>query len=106
MQNFNRKGQTLTWRNTTGADVKGGDLVIIGDVVGVATVDITQDALGAVAMEGVFRLPKDSAAIAVGQRVYVDGSGKVTATAGGSPAGVAWADAAAAETVALVKINV
>ncbi len=105
MQNMNRRGQTLTWRNTTGALVKGGDLVIIGDVVGVAAVDITDGALGALQMEGVFRLPKDGAAVAVGARVYVDAGG-VTATPGQNPAGVAWADAAASDSLALVKINV
>lgn len=106
MQNMIRRGQTLTWRNSTSALVKGGDLVIVGDVVGVAAVDITAGATGALKMEGVFRLPKDGAAIAVGARVYVDSGGDVTATAGSNPAGVAWAEAGAAEPFALVKINV
>jgi len=106
MQNQIRRGQTLTWRNDSGGEVKGGDLVIIGDVVGVATGDITADALGAVAMEGVFRLPKAAGAIAAGKRVYVEAGGLITETPGGSPAGVAWAEALAAEPFALVKINV
>ncbi|MDL2226553.1 DUF2190 family protein [Deltaproteobacteria bacterium OttesenSCG-928-M10] len=106
MQNMNRKGQTLTWRNDTGADVKGGQLLIIGDVVGVAARDITKDALGAVVMEGVFRLPKAAGAVTAGARVYVDDAGAITATAGDHPAGVAWAPAAAADTALLVKINV
>lgn len=107
MQNFKRKGETINnWRNDTGADVKGGRLVVVGDVVGVAASDITNGAPGVLAMEGVFELLKDNALIKQGQRVYVGAGGLVTATAGADPAGVAWADAAAASATVLVKINI
>lgn len=106
MQNFNRKGQALAWRNNTGGEVKGGELLIIGDIVGVAAKDITVDARGAVMVEGVFRLPKAAGAVNLGQRVYADGSGAVTAATGSNPAGVAWAEAVAGETTVLVKINI
>jgi predicted RecA/RadA family phage recombinase len=107
MQNFIRKGQILTWLNDSEAGVKGGDLLIIGNVVGVATLDIAPGASGAVAMEGVYQLPKASVAIAVGQRVYVDGDGTIptTGAAGDTPAGVAWAAAGAGDSTAQVRIN-
>lgn len=106
MQNMFRRGQTLTWRNDSGKTVKGGQLVIVGDLVGVAAKDITEDAQGALAMEGVYRLPKDNAAIAVGLRVFVDDDGKITSAAGDHPAVAAWAPATDADSIVLVKINV
>jgi len=106
MQNLARQGQTLTWRNTTADDVVSGQLVAVADVVGVAAVDIAIGARGALAMEGVYRLPKAAEAIIQGARVYLDANGAVTATAGDQPVGVAWEDAATAATVVMVKINV
>lgn len=106
MQNYNRRGQTLTWRNDSGDNVKGGDLVIIGDLAGVAVKDITAEAMGTLAMEGVYYLEKAAGAISAGQRVYIDDSGKITTDAGNHPAGVAWAPAASGDLKALVKINV
>ena len=106
MRNLARQGQALTWRNATGNGVKSGQLVPVGDVVGVAAVDIAAGARGALAMEGVFSLPKKAAeAIAQGVRVYL-ASGKITATAGDTPVGVAWEAAPAAQAEIQVKINV
>lgn len=107
MQNFKRKGETINnWRNATGADVRGGQLVAVGDAVGVAATDITQGAPGVLAMEGVFELPKAAGVINQGQRVYLDASKEVTATVSSTTVGLAWEAAAAGARTALVKINV
>ena len=71
---------------TPGSAVAAGDVVVQGDLVGVAKVPIAANALGALAVVGVFDVPKATgggSAIAVGTTVYWDTVNKVaTATAG------------------------
>jgi len=60
---------------TPGADVSAGDVVVQGDLIGIAKLDIASGALGALAMTGVFDVPKTSGvgeAIAAGAKVYWD----------------------------------
>ena len=60
---------------TPGADVTAGDVVVQGDLVGVAKQDIKANALGALAVDGVFDFPKATGvgtAIAAGANVYWD----------------------------------
>jgi len=60
---------------TPGADVTAGDVVVQGDLVGVAKLDIPAGALGALAVTGVFDFPKATGvgtAIAAGATVYWD----------------------------------
>jgi predicted RecA/RadA family phage recombinase len=56
------------------AAVTAGDVVVAGDLVGVAKIDIAAGQLGALAVEGVFEVPKEAAAtdkeIAFGTKVY------------------------------------
>ena len=57
------------------ADVAAGDVIVQGELVGVAKLDIPADTLGALAVEGVFDFPKAtgvSTAIAAGVNVYWD----------------------------------
>ncbi|MDR1611872.1 MAG: DUF2190 family protein [Planctomycetota bacterium] len=72
---------------TPSADVTAGDVVVQGDLVGVAKLDIKTGALGALALAGVFDFPKASGdgGIAAGARCYWDaaeGVAKVDAEAG------------------------
>lgn len=48
---------------TAGADVASGDVVVIGNIIGVALTDIANGATGSVATRGVFTVPKVSAAV-------------------------------------------
>lgn len=105
MLNKSQKGGTLKYRNQGSEPLKGGDLVLVGDVLGVAATDISVGALGVLVMEGVFNLAKDGGAMTQGQRLYVDAQGLISASPSSNPAGVAWADAGAGEGLALVKIN-
>ena len=60
---------------TPGAAVAAGDVVVQGDLVGVAKQPIAADALGALAVRGVFDLPKATgggSAITAGAKVYWD----------------------------------
>lgn len=77
---------------TPGSAVTAGDVIVQGSVVGIATSDIAANALGALAIVGVFKCPKITGSIAVGTKLYWDpagdpvggtaGTGAVTATAG------------------------
>jgi predicted RecA/RadA family phage recombinase len=63
---------------TPSADVASGDVVIQGDLVGIAKLDIAANSLGALAVTGVFDLDKVTGvgtAITVGAKVYVIPSG-------------------------------
>ena len=60
---------------TPGSDVAAGDVVVQGELIGVARTPIAASALGALAVRGVFDFPKatgGSTAIAAGANVYWD----------------------------------
>jgi len=60
---------------TPGADVAVGDVVVQGELVGIAKTPIAANALGALAVDGVFDLPKATGvgtAITAGALVYWD----------------------------------
>jgi predicted RecA/RadA family phage recombinase len=60
---------------TPGADVNAGDVVVQGELVGVAKLDIKTGKLGALAVTGLFDFPKATGAgtaIAAGTRLHWD----------------------------------
>ena len=67
---------------TPGSDVAAGDVVVQGELVGVAKTPIAANALGALAVAGVFDLPKASGdgGIAAGAEVYWDEAEAVAKT--------------------------
>lgn len=113
MKNYVQGGSSLEWTNGTGSAVVSGDVVVVGNQIGVAAVDIADTESGTVNMEGVFTLPKVSAAvIAQGEDVIYDVSAAafddnaaVAAAGDVSGACTAWAAGADGETTLLVKIN-
>jgi predicted RecA/RadA family phage recombinase len=61
--------------HTPSSDVSAGDVVVQGDLVGIAKVDIDADDVGALAVVGVFDVPKATGggeAIDAGAVVYWD----------------------------------
>ena len=92
---------------TPGADVGAGDVVVQGDLVGVAKVDIKTGKLGALALTGLFDFPKAAGtAIAAGSRCYWDaaeGVAKGDAETGANKL-VGKAVKAAADADAVVRI--
>jgi len=70
---FIHDGKSIDY--TPGSAVSAGDVVVQGDLIGIAKLDIAAGALGALAVDGVFDLPKASGAstaITAGAKVYWD----------------------------------
>ena len=81
---FVQRGDAVDY--TPDADVASGAVVVQGDLVGVAKLDITANALGALAVTGVFDFPKPTGlntAIAAGAKVYWDATNGITVDADG-----------------------
>src|SRR5690348_6869515 len=62
MKTFVQDGKTLEWTNG-GSAVASGDVVVMGQTLGVAAVDIANGAAGSVAIVEVFTCPKVSGAV-------------------------------------------
>ena len=84
-----------------------GDVVDLSTRIGVAGADIAKDAAGPVQVTGVYRIPKATGAVTVGQALYWAKSAKnLTTTAdSNTPAGWAVAPAASEDPDVLVKIG-
>lgn len=68
------------------ADVAAGDVLIIGDIIGIVKLDIKAGALGTLALVGVFDIPKatgEGTAIFAGAMVFWDAENKQVSTTGG-----------------------
>ena len=78
-----QKGDTVDF--IPADDVAAGDVVVVGDLVGIAQNNVAAGETGAMAVTGVYELPKESAAgsaIAAGAKAYWDETAKlVTKTA-------------------------
>jgi len=78
---FLHDGKSIDY--TPGADVSAGDVVVQNDLIGIAKLDIASGALGALAVTGVFDLPKATGvgeAIGAGAKVYWDAGNTVATT--------------------------
>lgn len=76
-----QNGGCFDWTNSGASAIDSGTAVIVGDLVGVAVRDIPVGATGALSVEGIYELAKDTAAITLGAKVYiVSASGKASAT--------------------------
>lgn len=101
------EGKVIDFENK-GAAVVSGQLVKIGDLFGVAEVDIPQNGVGAVALEGVFEVPCElSGEVAQGTKLYFkDAEKKVTETASGNTfCGVCFKKAASGDKTILLRIG-
>lgn len=80
MRNYIQPGKTVTV--PAPADVKSGDLVVVGDLFGVAEFSAAEGDPVEIATEGVFELPKVAAqAWTVGAKIYYIAADKVLTTA-------------------------
>ncbi|WP_421921599.1 capsid cement protein [Marinobacter salarius] len=112
--NYSQKGEVIDFTNGTGSDIASGEVVVVGNLVGVAITDIADTEIGAVGIEGVWELPKVSAAvIGAGETVNWDDSVSAFDDNQATPATddltggcVAVAAAGNGDTTVLVKINV
>ena len=68
-------GDVQDWANDSGSAVISGQVVVVGETLGIAQVDIAIGAIGSVAFEDVWAVPKaDAAVIAHGEFVTWDAS--------------------------------
>lgn len=116
-KNYVSEGDVIPWTNTTGSAVASGQVVAMGHTLGVALVAIAAGATGAVAIEGVFTVPKVSGAVFVqGEKLIwdvsansgagaFDDSAATPATGDITGAAIAWAAGADGETTATVKLT-
>ena len=106
--NFVQDGDSVDY--TPGSAVTAGDVIVQSELVGVAKKDIAANALGALAVAGVFDFTKGVAstdAIAAGTKLYWDETNEVaTATASTHKLiGKAVAAATATATTVRVRLN-
>jgi len=92
---------------TPSADVAAGDVIVQGDLVGVAKQPIAADALGALAVAGVFDFAKGSGAIAAGAKCYWNATSQqaVTTATGNKLIGKCILAAADGDTTVRVRMN-
>lgn len=106
MKNYVQPGENITL--PAPADVLSGQLVAIGDIIGVAQGNALQGEPVVFVRRGVFTLPKTSAQVwTIGAKVYFDtANGVVTTTASGNKIIGAAVEAAANPTaVGLVLLD-
>jgi len=111
--NFVSDGNVINWTNGTGSAVSSGDVVAMGHCIGIALVDIANGATGSVALEGVFIVPKVSAAVFTrGEKLIWDASASAFDDSAATPAtgditggAVAWIAGANTETTCTVKLT-
>lgn len=111
--NYVYAGETLDYTNS-GSAIASGDIVVIGNIMGVALTDIANGETGAVAIEKVWTAPKVSAAvIAQGEKVMWDVSASAFDDSLASPATgdvtgccIATKAAGNGDTTVEVKLNV
>lgn len=114
-KNFVQDGDIIQWTNG-GTAVASGDVVVIGSngdaLLGIALVDIANGASGSVKLNGVFEVPKVSAAV-IAQGEYViwdasagafDDNAATPATGDVSDGAIAWEAAGNAVTTIKVKL--
>lgn len=108
---YSQRGDVINY--TAGSNITSGSVVAMGNIIGVALTDIASGAVGAVAIEGCFTVPKVSAAVWVaGEKLLWDVSAvafddSVATPAAGDIMGAAVAISAGAngETTAIVKLT-
>ena len=103
-----QEGVTLDY-TASGSDISAGEVVVIGDVIGVAVADIDDGDEGALFVEGVFQITAEAGtAWSVGDQLYWDdANSEFTKTASThNKAGIAAASKGSAATTGYVKLNV
>ena len=101
---------------TPGADVTGGDVIVLNGMIGIAAVDITSGVKGSLAVEGLFKLPKTTAAWVRGLPVHWNptgdpdngtaGTGAANQLGVGTYAGLCAETAASGDDYGVVNLNV
>lgn len=105
MKNYIQPGQVIEFAAPSGG-VTSGDVVQIGQIVGVATTTAAQTVRFNLAVTGVYTVPKATGeAWTEGALVYFDGTEMTTTASGSLLAGVAVAAAGSSDTTGVVRLN-
>lgn len=99
-----QRGEKIDFLNSTSATIKNGEVVTLGERIGIAGDDIPAGKVGVVVMTGVFKIPKDSSTVKVGNTLYFTSDKVSTTKTGNVVAGMAVADASTEATEALVRL--
>lgn len=100
-----QRGESLDYLNATTEKIEAFSVIEVVSRIGVAGDDIGAGEIGAVAVSGVFEIPKtDVTAIPMGTLVFYDGTGITATETGNTPAGYAAAEAAAGDKSIIVKL--
>lgn len=104
---YYQRGEVIDYANSGAKDIPAGTIVAIGNRVGIAGTDIPVGAIGTLAVEGTYIMPKAaSLAISAGDEVYFNTSNdNIDKTSSGVPAGYAVSDAGASDTEVFVKLK-
>lgn len=103
---FRHDGNSIDY--TPAADVAAGDVVVIGELVGVAKLDIKANTLGALAVTGVFDFAKTTGAgtaISAGANCYWDDANNVATTTASGNKLIGKCVKAAADADATVRVR-
>ena len=87
MADYIHEGKLIDY--TPVADVTAGDVIVLGDLIAIAKLDIEAGRLGALAVDGVFDVAKATGvgeALTTGTKVYWDDGNKVVTDADGGGA--------------------
>jgi predicted RecA/RadA family phage recombinase len=71
MTNYIQQGHVIDVVAPSGG-YTGGELVVIGTLVGIANTTVLEGELCAISLSGVYEIPKLTGALAVGAKVYTD----------------------------------
>ena len=102
---FVQEGRAIDY--TPAAAIAAGDVVVQGDLAGVARTPISANAPGSLAVVGVFDFPKATAAgsgIAAGTKAYWDATAKVATTTAQGNTYLGKTTQAAADADATVRV--
>ena len=107
MKNYVQNGDYVEF--TAGATITSGQLVQVGSLHGVSVTDVANGAKGTLAMEGVFTLPKLTAAAGdactAGGPVYFSSGSVSGSSSSGTRKLVGYSLAAAAQAVTTVQVR-
>lgn len=106
--NYIQRGEAIDYTNSGEDVIHLGDVISIGEgyLVGVAMDDIPPKATGTLAVQGVFRVSKETGVIKAGARVCISAEGKVQEHQDGDkPLGIAIEKAEEADRTVLVLLN-
>lgn len=105
MKNYIQEGDVIEVVTPAGG-YTSGQLVTVGELVGVATTTTLENETAAISICGVYEVDKATGAITQGAKCYHDVStGKITTTASSNKlAGYAWLAAANGDTTVKVRL--